>query len=61
MKLKKGAKSISAIMEYGMLSFQFKWNPQKNVRLSKTFSNAYSNHEFKVITPENFHEFAMSF
>jgi uncharacterized protein len=40
-------------------AFEFKWNPQKKVRLSKTFSNAYPNHEFKVITPENFHEFVM--
>ncbi|MCA1758706.1 MAG: ATP-binding protein [Bacteroidales bacterium] len=41
-------------------AFEFKWNPQKNVRLSKTFSNAYPNHEFKVITPENFHDFVMN-
>jgi len=47
--------------ENKLRAFEFKWNPQKNVRLSKTFSNAYPNHEFKVITPENFHEFAMSF
>ncbi len=44
-----------------LYAFEFKWNPQKKVRISKTFSNAYPNHEFKVITPENFHEFAMSF
>lgn len=43
-----------------LLAFEFKWNPQKQVRLSKTFSNAYPNHEYKVITPENFHEFVMS-
>lgn len=40
-------------------AFEFKWNPQKKVRLSKTFTNAYPNHEFKAITPENFHEFVM--
>jgi len=42
-----------------LFAFEFKWNPQKKVRLSKTFSNAYPNHEFKVITPKNIHEFVM--
>lgn len=42
-----------------LFAFEFKWNPQKKVRLSKTFSNAYPSHEFKVITPENIHEFVM--
>lgn len=40
-------------------AFEFKWNPRKKVRLSKTFSNAYPNCEFKVITPENFNEFLL--
>jgi len=40
-------------------AFEFKWNPRKKVRLSKTFSNAYPNFEFKVITPENFNEFLL--
>jgi predicted AAA+ superfamily ATPase len=42
-----------------LLAFEFKWNPQKKVRLSKTFSNSYPNHEFKIINSENFHEFVM--
>ncbi len=42
-----------------LLAFEFKWNPQKKVRLSKTFSKAYPNHEFKVISPENLQEFIM--
>ena len=42
-----------------LFAFEFKWNAQKKVRLSKTFSNTYANHEFKVITPENFQEFVM--
>jgi uncharacterized protein len=42
-----------------LLAFEFKWNPMKKVRLSKTFSNAYPNHEFNVIDPKNFHEFVM--
>ena len=29
----------------------------KQVWLSKTFSNAYPDYEFKVISPENFHKF----
>jgi len=45
--------------ENKLLAFEFKWNKQKKVRLSKTFANAYPNHEFKLITPENFHEFVM--
>jgi hypothetical protein len=45
--------------ENKILAFELKWNTQKNVRLSKTFSNAYPNHEFKVITPENFHKLVM--
>ncbi|MBW6537797.1 MAG: DUF4143 domain-containing protein [Mariniphaga sp.] len=45
--------------EEKLLAFEIKWNPQKKVRLSKTFTNAYPNHKFKVITPENFHELVM--
>lgn len=40
-----------------LFAFEFKWNPHKNSRLSKTFSNAYKKHEFRVITTDNFHEF----
>jgi uncharacterized protein len=42
-----------------LLAFEFKWNPMKKARLSKTFSHAYPNHEFNVIDPTNFHEFVM--
>ena len=42
-----------------LLAFEFKWNPQKKVRLSKTFSRSYPVHEFKIIHPENFHEFVI--
>jgi uncharacterized protein len=42
-----------------LFAFEFKWNPKKKVRLSRTFSEAYSNHEYKVISLENFHEFVM--
>ena len=38
-------------------AFEFKWNPSKKARLSRTFSSAYPNHEFSVITRENYMEF----
>ena len=40
-------------------AWEFKWSPRAKVRLSKTFSKAYPNHEFKVITPENYDSFLM--
>ncbi|MDD4108689.1 MAG: ATP-binding protein [Prolixibacteraceae bacterium] len=40
-------------------AWEFKWNIHKNGRLSKTFKNAYPEHEFNVITHENFHKFVM--
>jgi uncharacterized protein len=40
-------------------AFEFKWNPQKRVRLSKTFSQAYPNSEFNVISPENIQDFLL--
>jgi len=46
-------------MENKLLSVEFKWNTKKKVRLSKTYANAYPNNAFKLITPENFHEFMM--
>jgi predicted AAA+ superfamily ATPase len=41
-------------------AFEFKWNSQKKVRLSKTFSQAYPNSEFRVISPENLQDFLLS-
>lgn len=40
-------------------AWEFKWNSQKTVRLSKTFSNAYSNTEFNMINPENIQDFLL--
>jgi predicted AAA+ superfamily ATPase len=40
-------------------AFEFKWNPSARVRLSKTFSRAYPEHTFNVITPENFESFLL--
>lgn len=42
-----------------LLAFEFKWNPKKQARLPKTFRNAYPNHEFKTITPDNMYEFLL--
>lgn len=38
-------------------AFEFKWNPKRKVIVSKTFSNAYPDSEFQVITPKNYHDF----
>ena len=38
-------------------AYEFKWSPAKKARLSRTFSNAYPNHEYSVITRENYMEF----
>jgi uncharacterized protein len=40
-------------------AFEIKWNPDAKAVLSKTFSNAYPVSEFKIITPDNIHEFIM--
>lgn len=42
-----------------ILAWEFKWNSQKTVRLSKTFSNAYSNTEFNIVNPENIQDFLL--
>ncbi len=36
---------------------EIKWNAKKIPRLSKTFINAYPDHTFRVITPENYENF----
>lgn len=50
---------IDYIEEYqGKLwAHEIKWNPAAKVVLSKTFTNAYPGSAFKVVTPENVHEF----
>ncbi len=48
---------------HGQLSaYEFKWkfNPNQRYFLSKTFSTAYPNSSFKVISPENMHEFLLN-
>lgn len=42
----------------GKLSaFEFKWNPRKKVKAPDDFIKTYSNADFTIVTPENFHEF----
>ena len=40
-----------------LFAFEFKLSSIKRSFLSKTFSNAYPGSEYKVITPDNYHEF----
>lgn len=42
-----------------LFTYEFKWNPSRKAFLSKTFSGNYKVSEFKVITPDNYHEFLM--
>ncbi|MFO8066673.1 MAG: ATP-binding protein [Bacteroidales bacterium] len=52
---------IDYIEEVGnkLSAFEFKWSPSKKAFLSKTFSNAYPNSDYKVISPDNVHEFLL--
>ena len=38
-------------------TFEFKLNPKQQGRLSKTFKEAYNDHTFRNITPDNYFEF----
>ncbi len=44
-----------------LFAYEFKWNPKKKAKLPASFSKAYPNHSFEVITPENFEGFIMDF
>jgi len=54
----KQQQEIDFIEDYGGIihAFEIKWNPMKEVRFSKTFKNAYPNHELTVVTPSNYLE-----
>lgn len=43
-----------------MHAYEFKWNKRRKSNLSKTFTKAYLNTTFNVISPENIHEFLMA-
>ncbi len=40
-----------------LAAYEFKWNPKKKSRFSKTFLNAYPNHTTGIITPDNYIDF----
>ncbi len=42
-----------------MWAFEFRYNPSKTANLSKTFINAYPEHDFKIINSDNYHEFLL--
>jgi len=42
-----------------LFAWEFKWNSQKKVRLSKTFTNAYLNTRFNMVNPENIQDFLL--
>jgi predicted AAA+ superfamily ATPase len=41
--------------------YEFKWNPLKTSRLTKSFSNIYSNFTYEVVSQENFSSFLTTF
>ncbi len=55
----KQQQEIDYIEEYGgkLHAYEFKWNPNKNVRFPKTFTRAYPDSETQVITKDNFMDF----
>jgi hypothetical protein len=40
-------------------AYEFKWNPRKKPFLSRTFANGYPGSVFKMISPDNMHEFLL--
>ena len=52
---------IDYIEEYNgkFYAFEFKWNEKQNVKIPKTFINAYPGTETKIITRDNFEEFLL--
>ncbi len=40
-------------------AYEFKWNPNKKTYLTKTFSNSYPDHVFKLINRDNYETFIM--
>ena len=52
-------KEIDLIIEKnGFLKvFEIKWSAEKKVKLTKSFSNVYSNFEFNLVNTQNFYEF----
>ena len=40
-------------------AYEIKWNPRKKATITRTFTEAYPDTEFKVITPDNIAEFLL--
>ena len=40
-----------------MTAYEFKWNPSKKAKVSKTFTGAYSDVEVRIITRDNYMDF----
>lgn len=40
-------------------TFEFKYNPKSKARMPLTFAKTYPNHEFNVITPENYQDWLL--
>lgn len=38
-------------------AFEFKWNPKKKAKVSRTFISAYPNSEIVTISPDNYYEY----
>jgi len=43
-----------------LFAWEFKWSPEKTIRLSKTFANAYPNHHFEAVNRKNYDTFLRS-
>ncbi len=41
--------------------FEFKWNPLKKVKLTKSFSNIYQNYSFNILNRDNYSYYLMDF
>ena len=46
-------------LEGKLYAYEMKWNPQAKASITKTFTEAYPNSEFQVITPENIADFLL--
>ena len=55
----KDQQEIDYVEEYDgkFMAYEFKWNENKKVRFSKTFTNAYPETECTSISPANFEDF----
>ncbi len=40
-----------------LFAYEIKWNKNKTPKISKTFTNSYPQHEYKIINPENYELF----